>query len=189
MRVHRALSPWATCPSRSTTQSSANTPRLYSAFDFILPYMEQGSQFASWNFWVCGDQSGKGIVAQYNPNFTAGYQLISSYLCPSDTQAAADQLSVNYTPRKQGSYGENRGRQENIYFNWAVAAYPDPGQPYYSSCNYGGGDGMFMPASVVRIQDVTDGTSNTFLFGEQSRFPNEPGNSIRLGRVPGGIWR
>jgi prepilin-type N-terminal cleavage/methylation domain-containing protein/prepilin-type processing-associated H-X9-DG protein len=152
-------------------------PRLYSAFDFILPYMEQGSQFASWNFLVCGDQSAKGIVAQYNQNFTAGYQLVSSYLCPSDTQAAADNLLVNYTPRKQGSYGENRGRQENIYFNWAVAAYPDPGQPYYSSCNYGGGDGMFMPASVVRIQDVTDGTSNTFLFGEMSRFPNEPGSS------------
>jgi prepilin-type processing-associated H-X9-DG protein/prepilin-type N-terminal cleavage/methylation domain-containing protein len=148
-------------------------PRLYSAFTFILPYLEQGSDYASWNFSVCNDRSSLGIHAQYNPNFTAAYELIASYLCPSDTLAAPDELA----PRRQGSYAENRGRLENIYFNWAVAAYPDPGQPYYSSCNYGGGDGMFMPASVVRIQDATDGTSNTFFFGEQSRFPNEPGSS------------
>ena len=118
-----------------------------------------------------------GIVAQYNPNFTASYQLVSSYLCPDDTSPAPDQLLVNYTPRKQASYAENRGRQENIYFNWAIAAYPDPGQPYYQNCNYGGGDGMFMPSSVVTVAAVTDGTSNTLLFGEQARFLNEPGAS------------
>ena len=36
---------------------------------------------------------------------------------------------------------------------------------------------MFGPESVVKISNVTDGTSNTFLFGEMSRFKNEPGNS------------
>jgi prepilin-type processing-associated H-X9-DG protein len=58
-----------------------------------------------------------------------------------------------------------------------VTAYPDPGAPYYSACNYGGGDGMFGPSSVVKIASVTDGTSNTLFFGEQTRFPNEPGSS------------
>jgi len=42
---------------------------------------------------------------------------------------------------------------------------------------YGGGDGMFMPESVVRVADVTDGTSNTLFFGEMCRFLNEPANS------------
>jgi prepilin-type N-terminal cleavage/methylation domain-containing protein/prepilin-type processing-associated H-X9-DG protein len=151
--------------------------RLYSAFDFMMPFMELGNSYAAWNFSIPGDYSSKGIVAQYNPNFTASYQLVSSYLCPDDTQPAPDQLLVNYTPRKQASYAENRGRQENIYFNWAVASYPDPGQPYYQNCNYGGGDGMFMPSSVVTVAGVTDGTSNTLFFGEQARFPNEPGAS------------
>ena len=36
---------------------------------------------------------------------------------------------------------------------------------------------MFGPSSVTKIASVTDGTSNTLLFGEQTRFPNEPGNS------------
>jgi prepilin-type processing-associated H-X9-DG protein len=32
---------------------------------------------------------------------------------------------------------------------------------------------MFVPEGVVRVSEVTDGTSNTFLFGEMSRFPGE----------------
>lgn len=154
--------------------------RLYSAFDFILPYMEGGAQYNAFNFSIAGDLGGStygNVVALYNPNYTAAYAQVSSYLCPSDTPAAPDQLTVNYTPRKQGSYGENRGRWENIFFNWAVTAFPDPGQPYAQACNSGGGDGMFMPSSVVPISGVTDGTSNTFLFGEMTRFPNEPGAS------------
>jgi prepilin-type processing-associated H-X9-DG protein len=138
----------------------------------MLPFMEGGTSYAACNFAIPGDLY-PNIHAGSHPNFTALYQLVSSYLCPSDTQASADMLQVNYTARRQGSYAENRGRQENILFNWAVSAYPDPGQPYYGACNYGGGDGMFMPSSVVRIADVSDGMSNTFFFGEQSRFKNE----------------
>jgi prepilin-type N-terminal cleavage/methylation domain-containing protein/prepilin-type processing-associated H-X9-DG protein len=150
---------------------------LYSAFTYILPFMEQGTDYANYNFSLPSDMSPQGIHAAQNPNFTAGYQLISSYLCPSDTPASPDMITVNYTARRQGSYAENRGRLENITFNWAIASYPDPAQPYYSQCNAGGGDGMFMPNSVVKISSVTDGTSNTLLVGEQTRFPNEPGNS------------
>ncbi len=128
--------------------------------------------YNAFNFSIVGDMSATGvIVALYNPNYTAAYNQVNSYLCPSDTPAGADQLTVNYTPRKQGSYAENRGRWENITFNWALAAYPDPGQPYYQNCNYGGGDGMFMPSSVVTVAGVTDGTSNTFLFGEHDAVP------------------
>ena len=149
---------------------------LFSAFSYVLPFMEQGNSFASFNF----TQPAEGypnIHAAGNASYTALVQKVSSYLCPSDQPAAPDQYTVNYTARSQGSYAENRGTQENIYFNWAVNAYPDPNGQYYTQCNYGGGTGMFMPNSVVRIADVTDGTSNTFFFGEQSRFKNDPGTS------------
>jgi prepilin-type N-terminal cleavage/methylation domain-containing protein/prepilin-type processing-associated H-X9-DG protein len=159
------------------------TNRLYSAFDFIMPYIEGGPAYNSFNFSLPGDFGGVTsgpyalTTAGSSPNFTAAYAQINSYLCPSDTPSAPDQLTVNYTPRKQGSYAENRGTQENIAFNWALAAYPDPGQLYYSNCNYGGGTGMFMPSSVVTVSAVTDGTSNTFLLGETARFINEPSQS------------
>jgi prepilin-type N-terminal cleavage/methylation domain-containing protein/prepilin-type processing-associated H-X9-DG protein len=151
---------------------------LFSAFAYILPFMEQGTDYAQYNFSVPSDLSPLGITAGSNPNFTAGYQLISSYLCPSDTPSSPDQLTVNYTARRQASYAENRGTWENIAYNWAtVATLPDPKGQYYSTCNYGGGTGMFMPSSVVKISGVTDGTSNTFFFGETSRFLNEPAGS------------
>jgi prepilin-type N-terminal cleavage/methylation domain-containing protein/prepilin-type processing-associated H-X9-DG protein len=147
----------------------------YSAFAYILPYMEQGAGYASYNFNVRGDWY--PVVAAYSPNATAGLQLISSYVCPSDLSIGALNPMNFYTPRNQSSYAMNRGRQENIYFNWAVNAFPDPGAPYTQNCNYGGGDGMFMPESVVRVADVVDGTSNTLLFGETCRFINEPSGS------------
>jgi prepilin-type N-terminal cleavage/methylation domain-containing protein/prepilin-type processing-associated H-X9-DG protein len=151
---------------------------LFSAFAYMLPFMEQGASYASYNFSVPQDLAPIAVVAQYNPNFTASYLQINSFLCPSDTPASPDMISVNYTARKQGSYAENRGRWENIAFNWALTpAPPDPTQPYASTCNYGGGDGMFMPSSVVKIANVTDGTSNTFFFGEMARFLNEANGS------------
>ena len=148
----------------------------YSAFAYVLPFMEQGAGYASYNFNVKGDNYPD--FASTSPNLTAGQQLVGSYICPSDQPLASLDPTTYHTPRNQASYGMSRGQQENIYFNWALSAsLPDTTQPYAQNCNYGGGDGMFMPESVVRIQGVTDGTSNTFLFGEMSRFKNEPASS------------
>jgi prepilin-type N-terminal cleavage/methylation domain-containing protein/prepilin-type processing-associated H-X9-DG protein len=147
----------------------------YSAMAYILPFMEQGAGFSSYNFNIKGDNY--PAFAATSPNLTAGQQLISSYVCPSDQQLGTLDPTSYHTPRNQSSYGQSRGQQENIYFNWAVAAFPDPGQPYYQNCNYGGGDGMFGPESSIKIANVTDGTSNTFFFGEMSRFKNEPAGS------------
>jgi prepilin-type processing-associated H-X9-DG protein len=71
-----------------------------------------------------------------------------------------------------------RGRDENIYFNWAENAWPDPAQPNPSSCNSAIGDGMFGADASIRVAQVTDGTSNTFFFGEMARWPNEPGGYL-----------
>ncbi len=150
----------------------------YSAFAYILPYIEQSGGYNAYNFIWPGDAYPK--AANSGPNATAGLQKIASYVCPSDQPSLPINIPQYTIAIAQGSYGMNRGRWENIYFNWAVAAFPDPGQPYTSTCNYGGGDGMFMPESVVRIADVIDGTSNTFMLGEMSRFPNEPTNIFQF---------
>ncbi len=138
----------------------------HSAFVFLLPYMEQGAQLNAYN-----------LQRAYNSfsNQTGMQNKISSYVCPSDTPASADPSGDIWPP--QASYGASRGTLDTITFNWAVTAYPDPGAPYYSTCNWGGGDGMYGPESSTRIASVTDGTSNTFAFGEQTQFKNEPPGS------------
>jgi prepilin-type N-terminal cleavage/methylation domain-containing protein/prepilin-type processing-associated H-X9-DG protein len=147
--------------------------QLYSAFAFVLPYLEQGSSYNAYNFSWPGDMYPK--AANAGPNVTAGTQKIASFICPSDTQGAAA-LPTQFTIAiNQCSYGQNRGTWENIYFNWFSSA--GVATQYANQCAWGGGTGMFMPESVVRIADVTDGTSNTAFFGEMSRFRQEPGSS------------
>ena len=138
----------------------------HSAFVFILPYVEGGNQYNVFN-----------ITRPYNSiaNLTGMSVLVSTYLCPSDTPADQDP-SGDITPA-QASYGAARGTFETTIFNWALASFPDPAQPYYSACNWGGSDGMFGPEQSVKVSSVTDGLSNTLLFGEMSRFKNEPAGS------------
>ena len=59
--------------------------------------------------------------ASQGANVTAGTQLISSYVCPSD-QPAPQASPTQYTIAvNQGSYGTNRGRMENLFFNWLLS--------------------------------------------------------------------
>jgi prepilin-type N-terminal cleavage/methylation domain-containing protein/prepilin-type processing-associated H-X9-DG protein len=153
--------------------ATCSQQRLYSAFCFILPYMEQGMGYSAYNF-VVGDLPPAG--GTMSAQFTAGHQRIASYICPSDTLADPD--PAGDIEVSQCSYAMNRGQQENIFFNWLQSGSPpQAGAPFPNTCNYGGGDGTFGPEGAVTIAGITDGTSNTFLFGEKSRFLNEPSGS------------
>jgi prepilin-type N-terminal cleavage/methylation domain-containing protein/prepilin-type processing-associated H-X9-DG protein len=148
----------------------------HSAFTFLMPYLEGGNTYNTFN-----------LTRPYNSfsNLTEGLFKTATYLCPTDSQAIDDPDIQQFITTTQNSYAMSRGRQENIAFNWALTAgLPDPKSPYASTCNYGGGDGMFGPEGSVRLSAITDGTSNTFLFGEMSRFRNEPaGSNFNFGNV------
>ena len=89
----------------------------------------------------------------------------------------------------QASYGTSRGLYETLAFNWATTStLPDPNGQYASTCNQGPGDGMFSVEFAHKIQQVTDGLSNTFLFGEMSRFRNEPPGSNFMFNYIGGYF-
>ena len=81
------------------------------------------------------------------------------------------------------SYATSRGRNENIGFNWANTAPPDKTAPYYNNCNGDPGDGMFGWQCAFTMASVLDGTSNTFLLGEVSRFINEPPGPFSIGNI------
>ena len=152
-------------------------PIGHSAFVFILPYIEGGAQFNAYN-----------IVCAYftSSNLTAISTKVSSYVCPSDTDASP--APTGLLPVAQGSYGTSRGLYETIFFNWANTVPPDPTGQYYSTCNQGPGDGMFSVEWSHSIASVTDGLSNTFLFGEMSRFKNEPPGSNFMFNLVANLW-
>jgi prepilin-type processing-associated H-X9-DG protein len=141
----------------------------FSAFVYILPYMEGFNAYNAVNF----SQRANSIR-----NTTALGAKVNSYLCPSDSESTQFVYNVNGTSvlsgYSQSSYGMSRGTQENIYTNWATSQFPDPSAQNPQHCNAALGNGMFGAEGVVKISAVTDGTSNTTLFGEMSRFANEP---------------
>ena len=145
---------------------------LYSTFVFMLPYIEGTNISNSFNF---------NNVSFSLGNLTVLGTQVPSYTCPSDLPW--QQEPPGYYPYVHCSYGTSRGKNETIGYNWALASDPDPNAPYYANCNYGGGDGMFGPDEVVKIAQVTDGLSNTFLFGEKSRYPGEPASVQGIGNV------
>jgi prepilin-type N-terminal cleavage/methylation domain-containing protein/prepilin-type processing-associated H-X9-DG protein len=153
-------------------------PIGHTAFVFILPYLEDGVVYNAFN-----------VVQSYDEyaNGTAIGIKVATYICPSDTDAAPDPTGdIDVT---QASYGTARGLQETLAFTWAtVATLPDPKGQYASTCNQGPGDGMFSVEWAHKIPQVTDGLSNTFLFGEMSRFRNEPPGSNFMFNYIGGYW-
>jgi prepilin-type N-terminal cleavage/methylation domain-containing protein/prepilin-type processing-associated H-X9-DG protein len=157
---------------------------MWTAFAYVLPYMEQSAGYNAYNLIWPADANPK--VASQTPNGTAGTQKIASFVCPSDGAAVFADPTRYFVPVSQCSYGENRGTYENVLFNWI----DNNGNAVQSgdTCGWGGGTGMFQPEGSVRISEVTDGTSNTFLFGEMSRFLNEPGSSAWMWANAMGYW-
>ena len=152
----------------------------HSAFAFMLPYIENGAHYDGYNFVLPGFSAF---------NATAVSCPIAAFICPSDTAAVPSW--PGYITPAQASYGTSRGLSETIILNWATPGKspPDPAGDYYERCNQGLGDGLFGTEGSVRISDVTDGTSNTFAFGEMSRFTNEPSGSSFYFSVITGFWR
>jgi prepilin-type N-terminal cleavage/methylation domain-containing protein/prepilin-type processing-associated H-X9-DG protein len=138
----------------------------HSAFVFLLPYIERGNAYNTYN-----------MTRPYNSfvNQTGVANKVSTYLCPSDTVAAP--LPSGFISFAQASYGASRGLQESTIMNWAKTAMPDQNSPSPDTCNQPLGDGMFGVDASVTLNKVTDGTSSTMLFGEMSRFKNEPEGS------------
>ena len=139
----------------------------HSAFNLVLPFLEGGAQFNAANF---------SLVANSGRNTTAFYTTVSTMICPSDLLHGLG--NPGGFAAAQCSYGTSRGTQENIYTNWAVNPPPDYTSQNAAHCNAALGNGMFGAEGVVTVAMVTDGTSNTALFGEMSRFKNEIGSGI-----------
>jgi prepilin-type N-terminal cleavage/methylation domain-containing protein/prepilin-type processing-associated H-X9-DG protein len=142
----------------------------------LLPYVEQGNLYKQANI-------GGNPASNLNQRLPQIAWQVNLFLCPSDplsdsgprTDLGNYNLADPVLGQLAGGVTNYRG---NLGANWGGAA---PGQPGWwgtdprwcnpdASGNYdgcGAGDGMIWDSNrPVRIGDVRDGTSNTFLIGE-----------------------
>jgi prepilin-type N-terminal cleavage/methylation domain-containing protein/prepilin-type processing-associated H-X9-DG protein len=131
----------------------------------LLPFIEQDNLYKSLDLT-------KREFANCNGPNSPGATVVKTFICPSDLLPGG-----NVTTFVSGgvtfyfgmnSYGANGGT-----YPWFLD------YPAYST------DGVFWINSSVRMTDITDGTSNTFFFGE--RFHKDP-NWAGISTLGGWAW-
>jgi prepilin-type processing-associated H-X9-DG protein len=169
----------------------ATYPENFSCFVRMLPYFEQAPMYNATNFNLCSADPA---------NLTICGVQINSLICPSDTKNQSVVL-----PATRASSGVVPGWSFN-------EIYPlPPGAWTQAFTSYAGNAGTFtfgftnlMPTTIlgffngviyndssVKIADITDGTSNTFLFGEHSKgqlFILDPAYAISDNSWNSGRW-
>lgn len=120
-------------------------PRIFSAHAFLLPLIEQSGLETLIDFTQPpADYTVPGVQYGGARNYPAATTTVKVLLCPADPAAGR----VSGSAYGGTNYAGNAG----------------------SGANHGsltGADGLFFLASVVRLTDVTDGTSRTALFAER----------------------
>jgi prepilin-type N-terminal cleavage/methylation domain-containing protein/prepilin-type processing-associated H-X9-DG protein len=129
---------------------------------FVLPFLEQDNLYNQLN------PTGQTMLSAFQKNLAALQTAPKVFICPSDTQGTL------------GNLNDNR-KFTNVISGQSIAI---------AKSNYVGNggntgsnnDGIFYVNSAVRIQDITDGTSNTLLVGERdSGNPNITNNNRYAG--------
>jgi len=137
---------------------------------YILPYVEQGNQFAKWQLF---GSSGWG-------NNTDGAALndvvIKTYRCPSTTLPVLQNQLTNPTTNPGGNghamvptYVGIAGAINGLIPNYTSSRVNSGGGS--AGCCSGGqiaGNGVMFPNAFLKLTDITDGTSNTMLISEQA---------------------
>lgn len=141
----------------------------------VLPYIDQGPLYNQWNHSIA------------NAGYTGQISLLDGVKipvakCPSS--ALPDTTTAN-----GGTAGLGLANYTGI-----SGAYPDPtGRPAtataYSDGTFTTGGVLFFN-SKISIRDITDGTTNTMLVGEQSDFLTDPTGAkvMNISSYPHSMW-
>jgi len=127
----------------------------------ILPFIEQGALYDQIDFTWQWD----GSSAPTNPNNGIAKTFpCEAFLCPSDPLGPFNpNIFSNATSNYIGSFG-------NKQTTTSAHSYTDDNR------------GVFWENSKMRFRDITDGTTNTIMFGERH---GQPGKLIQM---PAGLW-
>jgi prepilin-type N-terminal cleavage/methylation domain-containing protein/prepilin-type processing-associated H-X9-DG protein len=138
----------------------------FSSFVRLLPFTEQSSLYNAVNF---------NMTYANIQNFTvAGIQL-SILVCPSDTNTAPQYISTS-TPNQGFASNFDNVTSANQYLQYFTSYSGNQGTYF---CDYyigvSGGtpvqaqqNGVIIHEGTVTVAQISDGTSNTFLYGEKA---------------------
>ena len=126
--------------------SPPNTkPRFTNVLIELLPYIEQGNLQKNWDFDDVNNNKG--------PDGSVSSQVIKIFICPSSTIAANPKSTVSGNVYGLNSYAGVAGRYSFRAFTGSAFTISN--------------DGLFYINSRVKMTGITDGTSNTIMFGER----------------------
>ncbi len=152
-----------------TDKYTFSVAKGHTVFTAILPFIDQANLYNSINiFFEAGGSTELGVNVP-PIQMTAFTQRVSAYICPDDSNAPA-RISGSGNYYSQSSYAGCNG--SNDIWHWYYGNPPAGSPP--NVLIWIPPNGMFGRDMSVRIADVQDGLSSTFLAGECSRFLQDP---------------
>ncbi|MFO0954286.1 MAG: DUF1559 domain-containing protein [Isosphaeraceae bacterium] len=128
--------------------------------NYLYPFMENNAASNSINY---------SLGYNYIQQRTAFDAKVNSLLCPSDLPAT--QLDTNtYVSTTQSGYAGVSGLTEVLIYRYNPPTNAD-------RCGALDNEGIFGVNNATTISSITDGTSNTVMIGEKSRYIDEPAGS------------
>ena len=142
-------------------------PGIFSAHAYLLPYIEQDNLALALDYASApASYAAPPVTYDGSRNYPAVTTIVRIFVCPSDPGNGR----VPGSPYGGTSYAANAGSGAN-------------------GSSLTGADGVFYLASAIRIEDITDGSSNTAAFSERP-LGGGPGSASDAKRVmwmmPGG---
>ena len=114
----------------------------------LLPYLDQAPLYAALNFSL-------SPLDYDNSNTTVVYRVVSTFICPSDTNAGVGHQDIN-------DYAASFGTTTDDLYDWDVSSVglqTNLQVPHGSS-------GLFTFGIAYGLRDCTDGTSSTVAYSE-----------------------
>jgi prepilin-type N-terminal cleavage/methylation domain-containing protein/prepilin-type processing-associated H-X9-DG protein len=160
---------WGPTPILNVPLFARPTPQV-----LVLQYLEGGNLYAAYNFqWNVNEIFNNGTA---DPNYTAGTQLISAYICPSDPSSAKLGGFVGYD-----NYFGSTGATACVESGSASAGTQEPNSGllgvFNVTINYSNpmqigtayNPNYLQVMNQVTPASIPDGLSNTVMYGEITR--------------------